>query len=84
MTKKLLVKASIAILVFAPVLSAKAADDKTNSISKIISAQIASEMQKLQIPGMSVGIFIDGKEYIFNLRRAITRKQKASHRFHVV
>jgi beta-lactamase class C len=44
----------------------QAANARQDEIRKIVDAQIQPEMRKLHIPGMAVGIVLNGKEYVFN------------------
>lgn len=46
--------------------SANAASDHYAAIKKIVDAQIQPEMQAMHIPGMAVGITMDGKDFVFN------------------
>ena len=57
---------AIASSTFSYIAAAHAVDNQVDSIKKIVDAQIQPEMKKMSIPGMSVGITVKGKEYIFN------------------
>ncbi|MDR3615300.1 MAG: beta-lactamase [Candidatus Obscuribacterales bacterium] len=53
-----------------------AVNDQQDVIKRIVDAQIRPEMNKMHIPGMAVGIALNGNEYVFNYGVASKANQK--------
>src|SRR6185437_13557205 len=68
--------AALSFGLFATAAIAKAADDPQASLRGVVDAAVRPIIEKYRIPGMSVGITVAGKFYVFNYGVASTQTRQ--------
>lgn len=68
--------AALSFGLFATAVVAKAADDPQASLRGVVDAAVRPVIEKYRIPGMSVGITVAGKSYVFNYGVASTQTRQ--------